>query len=185
MMSRKYYSRSDDHVGFILVILLVGAVGAHKAFMLKAERYALIFGIICSIAVALTISYKLFKRIRSWKPRISRGLIAIDSMTGLQFEKYVAGLLKQRGYTNVQLTEEYDLGVDIIAEKDGMTWGIQVKRYSGLVKANAVRQVVTALKFYHCDKAMVITNSYFSNVAKSLADSNDCMLIDRTQLMGW
>jgi restriction system protein len=181
-MSRTYHSRSDDHVGFILVILLIGAVGAHRTFMLKAEHYSIIFGIACSVAVALTILYKLLKAIRSWKRRKNPGLIAIDHMTGLQFEKYVASLLKQKGYINVQLTEEYDLGVDIIAEKNGITWGIQVKRYSGLVKADAVRQVVTALKFYNCDKSMVITNSYFSNVARSLADSNDCILINRDSL---
>jgi len=67
-------------------------------------------------------------------------------MTGLEFERYVARLLKSKGYNNIRLTEEYDYGIDIIAEKDGIRWGIQVKRYSGLVSADAVRQVITALK---------------------------------------
>ena len=105
---------------------------------------------------------------------------AIDNMSGLEFEKYVAMLLGEIGYTSVRLTEKYDLGVDIIAMKDGVTWGIQVKRYSGLVKADAVRQVVTALKYYGCDRAMVITNSYYSNVAIKLARINGCILKDRT-----
>lgn len=75
--------------------------------------------------------------------------------------------------------------MDIIAKKDGFTWGIQVKRYSGLVKVEAVQQVVTALKFYNCDRAMVISNSYYSKVAKGLADSNDCLLINRDVLSSW
>jgi restriction system protein len=152
--------------------------------MLKVEHYALIFAIACSIVVAVAVLYKAFKFIRKWH-RKDASDEAVDNMTGLQFERYIAGLLKHRGFKNVQLTEQYDLGVDIIANKEGITWGIQVKRYSGLVKADAIRQVVTALKFYRCDRAMVITNSYFSNVAKGLADSNDCVLIDRNQLMGW
>jgi HJR/Mrr/RecB family endonuclease len=184
-MSRAYYSRSDDHTGFILVILLAGTVWAHKAFMLKVEHYALIFAIACSTAVALVMLYKPLKAIRSWHRKSNLGLESIDNMTGLQFERYIANLLKRRGYTNVQLTEQYDLGVDIIASKDGITWGIQVKRYSGLVKAEAVRQVVTALKFYGCNKAMVITNSSFSRVAIALADSNDCVLVDRQILLKW
>lgn len=57
----------------------------------------------------------------------------------------------------MQLTEHYDLGVDIVARKDGVTWGVQVKHYSGLVGINAVRQVVVALKMYGCDRAMVVT----------------------------
>jgi HJR/Mrr/RecB family endonuclease len=109
----------------------------------------------------------------------------IDSMTGLEFERCVAGLLEHQGYTNVELTEKYDYGVDIIADKDGIRWGIQVKRYSGLVKADAVRQVVTALKKYDCDKAMVITNSTYSMVAKDLASCNNCVLIDRGILLHW
>lgn len=61
-------------------------------------------------------------------------------------------------------------------------WGIQVKRYSGLVKAEAVRQVLTGLRGYSCDRAMVITNSVFSRVAVQLAESNECVLVDRSGL---
>jgi restriction system protein len=103
-------------------------------------------------------------------------------MDGLEFEKYIANLLKNKGYQNVHLTEQYDYGIDITAEKDGIRWGIQVKRYSGLVKASAVRQVFTALNIYNCEQAMVITNSRFSKVAKKLARSTDCILIDRSEL---
>lgn len=104
-------------------------------------------------------------------------------MPGLEFELYIADLLKHRGYTNVRLTEKYDLGVDIIAEKNGIRWGIQVKRYSGLVKASAVRQVVTALKFYNCDRTMVVTNSYYSKTAIRLAKYNDCLLVGRDEMI--
>ncbi len=50
--------------------------------------------------------------------------------------------------SDIQFTEYYDLGVDIIAKKDGITWGVQVKHYQGLVSIEAVRQVVVALKKY-------------------------------------
>ena len=109
-------------------------------------------------------------------------LTDVDTMDGLGIEKYIANTLKKQGYSNVTLTEQYDYGVDIIANKDGVHWGIQVKRYSGLVKAEAVRQVVTGLRVYGCDRAMVITNSVFSRVAVQLADSNECVLIDRAGL---
>ncbi len=107
----------------------------------------------------------------------------IDNMSGLDFERYIAGLLKNQGYTKVRLTEKYDLGVDIIAIKNNIRYGIQVKRYSGLVKANAVRQVITALRVYNCDKAIVITNSYYSKTAIRLAKYNDCLLVGRDGVM--
>ena len=112
-------------------------------------------------------------------------LATIDKMDGLEFEKFIAAILNKQGYKNIKLTEKYDLGVDIIAEKNGIRWGIQVKRYSGLVKANAVRQVVTALNKYECERAMVISNSTCSRVAKELAETNNCVLIDRNQLDSW
>jgi len=103
-------------------------------------------------------------------------------MDGLDFEKYIASILSKQGYSSIKLTERFDYGVDIIAHKDGIRWGIQAKRYSGLVKADAVRQVVTGLSIYKCDRAMVITNSVFSNFAVRLAQSNQCVLVDRNQL---
>ena len=108
----------------------------------------------------------------------------IDNMTGLQFERYIAKLLKTKGYTNIKLTEKYDLGIDIIATKDNIRYGIQVKRYSYPVKADAVRQAVTALNYYNCDKAMVITNSTFTKTAIKLAQSNGCRMISGANLSG-
>ena len=136
----------------------------------------------CTFFIICT-PFKLFKR-GLWLRRRQRSG-NLDSMSGIQFERYVADILRRHGYLSVRLTERYDYGVDIIAEKDGIRWGIQVKRHSGLVKAAAVRQVVTALKIYDCDRAMVISNSCYSRVAISLARSNDCVLVDRHQLVGW
>ena len=155
MMPRTYHNRADDHAGFIVVILVVCAYWAHKAVMHKIEHGALIIVLIVAALFFLVWLVKFFKKFSRWHQRHNPNLVVIDNMTGLEFERYVARLLKSRGYSRVQLTEEYDFGIDIIAEKNGERWGIQEKRYSGLVKADVVRQVVTALKFYQCSKAMV------------------------------
>lgn len=128
----------------------------------------------------LCLILRLYRTIRN--AIVNQRLIHVDDMDGIEFEIYIANVLKNQGYTNVKLTEKYDYGVNIIAIKNGVRWGIQVKRYSGLVKADAVRQVVTGLRMYDCDHAMVITNSVFSKVAVHLAKSNGCVLIDRSGL---
>jgi HJR/Mrr/RecB family endonuclease len=191
-MSRSYRHKRPHNTGsdgnnaaFVIILLLACTVWTHKALMLKVERYTMITGLIGTGLIGFAVLYKFLRVIKVWRWKRNPSLNIIDNMTGLQFERYIAGLLKQQGFRNVQLTEQYDLGVDIVAMKDGVTWGIQVKRYSGLVKADAIRQVVTALKMYHCDQAMAITNSFFSNVAKELADSNDCTLVDRIKLSNW
>ena len=114
--------------------------------------------------------------------RIARSTLSIDEMTWEEFEYFVADWLRDRGYSDVRLTEHYDLGVDIIAKKDGITWGVQVKHYHGLVGINAVRKVVVALKKYKCDRAMVVTNSVFSRPAIEIAKSQDCVLVDGSKL---
>ena len=165
----------DERTSLIAIILLTGTIYAHRIGLPRAIPPILwVIGII-GLLFAIKFSFKTLKRILTRKKMHSPSMKLIDSMTGLEFERCVASLLKHQGYTDIRLTEKYDYGVDIIATKDDIRWGIQVKRYSGLVNADAVRQVVTALKKYDCDKAMVITNSTYSLVAKDLASCNNCV----------
>jgi restriction system protein len=106
-------------------------------------------------------------------------------MDGVSFERVVADLLRSRGFHRIKLTEHYDFGIDIIAERGGIRWGVQVKRHTRLVKLSAVSQAVAALAHYNCDRAMVITNGRFSASARTLAASNNCLLIDGPHLRYW
>jgi restriction system protein len=191
-MSRTHLQRKSYNAGtvgnstaFVFTILLVSNVWTHKVLTMKTKHMLAILLLTLLGAISLLIVYKSIKKMKTWRSNRNPSMTAIDNMTGIEFERYVARLLKSKGYNNIRLTEEYDYGIDIIAVKDGITWGIQVKRYSGLVKANAVRQVVTALKKYNCDRAMVISNSTYSEVAKDLARSNECVLVDRKGLLEW
>lgn len=166
-------SRPTFPIGLTSTILVFGVVYAYWDYVLYIALSAFI------IFVSKKIVW-LFQRIYVSNQNLR--LKDIDLMDGISFEHYIAQLLAERGYSNISLTEQYDYGVDIIAEKDGIHWGVQVKRYSGLVKAEAVRQVVTGLRLYGCDRAMVITNSTYSNAAKRLAEGNNCVLIDRDGL---
>ena len=73
----------------------------------------------------------------------------------------------------------------MLAQNNKTVWGIQVKRQNRPVGAHAVRQVVTALKYYDCDRAMVVTNNRLTKSAKKLALSNDCLIVDRSVLLNW
>ena len=171
-MSRHSRAQSSD-ASFVIVILVGAVAWTHPAQLVHLAFMALvIMGCLLLYKLSLkSVIRPLFAKTRD-----------IDSLDGLEFEQYVAKLLRDSGFHHVSLTEKYDFGVDIVAEKDGVRWGIQAKRYSGLVKANAVRQVVTGLKMYDCNRAMVITNSTYSAVAQRLANANGCVLVDRLGL---
>jgi len=169
-------ARSRDqgnYLVFPIVVLIGAAAWTHRAQLVHIA-YITLSVMVCLLL--LKLSWKLIRHRHSARNQ------DIDTMGGLDFEQYVAGLLRTNGFRNVSLTERYDFGVDIIAEKDGLRWGIQAKRHSVLVKAEAVRQVVTGLKVYRCDRAMVISNSTYSAVARRLAQANDCVLVDRAGL---
>ena len=185
-----YHSRTKGRGSALVIITLAIAVMLHYQGWSSTSIFnAILVGAIVFTVVA--IFYRpiiglsgIFRRLmrRRKIKRISRSRMPVESMSWDEFEYFVADWLKNRGYTDVQLTEHYDLGVDIVARKDGVTWGIQVKHYSGLVGINAVRQVVVALKMYGCDRAMVVTNSTFSRPAIELARSQGCLLINGSKL---
>jgi HJR/Mrr/RecB family endonuclease len=179
---RKYAKSTHDQVIFVLVILLAAAVYASRLAKVQHTRdFVWIAIVFFGLIFFITVLRKLTRH------RVVRPVphMLLNNMSGVEFEQYVASLLPSQGYTHVQLTEHYDFGLDIIAEKEGLLWGIQVKRCSAPVKLAAVRQAVAALKHYGCDRAMVITNSSFSPAAQDLAASNSCILIDGHQLMRW
>lgn len=104
-------------------------------------------------------------------------------MSGIEFEYFIAELLKQRGFYNVRVTEASgDYGVDIVAMKEGHIWAIQCKKYSGSVGVSAVQEVFSGKQFYNCDKAVVITNSTFTQSARNLALKTNVELWDKNIL---
>lgn len=109
----------------------------------------------------------------------------IDNMDGWHFEHYVAAVLKHRGYEAMVTPGSGDLGVDIVAQKDGLKYAIQVKRQSNPVSRKAVSDAVGGLSHYECDFAMVVTNNSFTPGAITLARSNNCQLIHREALADW
>ena len=87
-------------------------------------------------------------------------------MTGIKFEVFSSQLLLKNGFTNVKTTPKSgDHGIDILAEKDDITYAIQCKFYSGNVGNSAIQQAHTGKSLYKCDVAVVMTNSSFTSQA--------------------
>lgn len=106
----------------------------------------------------------------------------VDMMTGVEFENFIAYLFKKMGYS-VSITQaSSDQGIDIIATKNGIQLGIQVKRYSSSVSNKAIQEVVAGIHYYQLQKSVVITNNYFTSSAIELGKMNDVIMWDRNIL---
>ena len=102
-----------------------------------------------------------------------------QQLSGTEFEIYLAGLLKQRGFENIRGTPTSgDQGADLLATKNGRTIAIQAKRYLGSVGNRAVQEVTAAVRFYGADEGWVITSGSFTASAKALAKANGVNLVD-------
>jgi restriction system protein len=133
------------------------------------------------ITLVITLIKKFLNRHKYRELRLSN----IDEMSGLEFENYLKQVLAHKGYCVEKTPASGDLGVDLIAERGHSRLAIQVKRYQGKVSRTAVSDAVAGMHHYGCNRSMVITNSSFSPGARSLAESTQCILVDREILSTW
>ena len=75
-----------------------------------------------------------------------------------------------------------DQGADLVIEKFGEKTAVQAKCYADKVGNYAVQEVLAAKSMYKAHRAMVVTNNYFTDAAKSLATANRIELWDRDKL---
>lgn len=107
----------------------------------------------------------------------------MKELNGYQYEHTCAQNLKKRGFTNVEVTKgSCDQGIDIVAHKNGLKYGIQCKYYSGKVGNKAVQEAYAGAKYYNCDKSVVMTNSSFTKSAKELAKKTDVLLWENNHI---
>ncbi len=102
---------------------------------------------------------------------------------GDDFEYLIARLYEGMGYASKRIGGSGDQGADVLAHKDGEHILIQAKCYEeGGVNNKAVQQAHSALPFYGCNKAVVITTSFFTQGAIDLAKADSVELIDKERL---
>lgn len=153
------------------------------ASMIEQSLIGMITPFIISAATVFIIgiiflTYRYYRRSKS-------GILAIDKMSGTDFEARLAILFKKLGYSVKQVgNQKGDYGVDLILEKDGVKTAVQAKCYKpSLVGESAVREAYTGKGYYQCSDAWVVTNSHYSRMAINLARANNVQLISRNQLV--
>ncbi len=104
---------------------------------------------------------------------------AFEDMEGHEFEYFCADLLKDHGFCEVEVTKgSGDYGIDILAEKDGVTYAIQCKRYAAPVGVKAVQEAYAGRDYYDRMVGAVMTNQYFTAPAVEAAKKLKILLWD-------
>ena len=150
--------------------------------MQQTDLTTLITVITCTFVLALFIAGILYliRRVRS-----NRSADQMDEMDGHEFEYFCADLLERQGFVDVEVTRgSGDFGVDILAEKDGVTYAVQCKRYQGPVGVDAVLRTYAGRDYYDCMVGAVMTNQYFTAPAVEAAGKLRILLWDRGYVDG-
>lgn len=122
-----------------------------------------------------------FRHARQLRDRLQSR--ALDEMEGHEFEHFCADLLRQHGFQEVEVTRgSGDFGVDVLAEKEGVTYAVQCKRYDAPVGVKAVQEACAGREYYDRMVGAVMTNQYFTQPAVDAAKKLKILLWDRGYL---
>ena len=144
--------------------------------MEQSARTVVMSAALAALILLLIIAAFLYAR------RLRRNLRgkALDEMEGREFEYFCADLLEKHGFDEVEVTKgSGDYGVDVLAEKDGVTYAVQCKRYDGPVGVKAVQEACAGREYYDRMVGAVMTNQYFTEPAVQAAKKLKILLWDR------
>ena len=128
------------------------------------------------LARALAWPFVRLSRLRGGKHRRAAQCLRL---TGAEFEAYLAQVLRDNGFREIELTRASgDQGVDILATRNGKRYAIQCKNYDGAVGNFAVQEAYAGAEYYGCDEAAVVCPGEFTRAARELAASTGVHLWD-------
>jgi restriction system protein len=144
---------------------------------LTDNKFILIIGVLVLVLTGLAVGIFFLVRARRKMPS------NLDLMEGHDFEYFCAQLLKRRGFQDVEVTKgSGDYGIDILAEKDGITYAIQCKCYAAPVGVKAIQEAYAGRDYYDRMVGAVLTNQYFTTPAVEAAKKLKILLWDRGYL---
>ena len=179
----RLFSRLAAKIVFLLLAGLLCYGTARYFSWLADTRPALMRAVVYGIIIAGWAGLEA-EAVLGQRRRLKIGFLkGIDQMDGRDFEFWCAAYLKERGFTDVEVTRgSNDYGVDILASAGDISYAIQCKRCAYPVGNKAVQEVYTGMRMYECEKAAVLTNSVFTEAARQTAEQTGVLLWDRKWL---
>ena len=99
-----------------------------------------------------------------------------------EFEEWVAGRFRRRGFRVTRVGGAYDGGVDLVLERLGSREVVQCKRYAAPIGPDKVRELIGAMKLRKARKGHLVTTSRFTEAARSAAKGHRIELWDEKRL---
>lgn len=126
--------------------------------------------------------YAIDKIINYMKENVNLNETLFSVNNPYEFEQKCAQILNESGWNARATSKSLDQGVDVIADKDGVTVVIQCKLYNKPVGNKAVQEIIVGRDFYKADFAAVVSNSTYTISARQLAQNCNVLLLNVDEL---
>ncbi len=144
------------------------------------DKTTIWIGVAAAVIVLLFVIAVFLLARKLWLARKGRSM---DEMEGYEFEYFCADILVQNDFHGVEVTRASgDYGVDILAEKDGISYAVQCKCHNAPVGIKAVQEIYAGRDYYDCMVGVVMTNQHFTKAAMEVAGKLKILLWDREYL---
>jgi hypothetical protein len=183
-------SRQRDRIlggGAIGIVVLLSLVSRDSMGLMEGLKWLLVGLLLIGIVVTVL-----------WLPRhlwtspttptaveLSVRFEGVRSMSGAQFEVFVADLFRAMGYRAVVLGGAGDQGVDVIVSRRHERVAVQCKNYKRRVGNRPVQEVFAGTRLHRCEEAWVVAPAGFTSGAIALARSTGVSLFDADSVRKW
>ena len=110
---------------------------------------------------------------------------AVSTMSGGQFEIFVADHFRAMGRRTTVIGRTGDQGVDLIVEYEGKRLAVQCKNYKKRIGNRPVQEVYAGARHHRCELAWVVAPAGYTKGATELARSVGVTLYDADALRTW
>jgi restriction system protein len=179
VVSRRQHSRSGGSGGGLLFLIFLGAILFYN--------YPALAVLLLIVAGVAWWAYRRSTRYRTMEATELAGLLAnVRSMSGAQFEVFVAEVFRAMGHRAQVMGGSGDQGVDVIvATPDGRKIAVQCKNYAKPVGNKPVQEVYAGAKHHGCSQGWVVAPAGFTRGAFELAASVNVSLFDERGIRAW
>jgi len=170
-------------ISIVYAIVLFFIWFSNKALFVKLLLWGLAFLTFFIVIVLFVKRSKVHKQ-SQW--RTDRELLHwLKGLKPWEFEDYIARLYSKLEYKTERVGGGYDGGVDVIAEKNGIKYYIQCKKYiTSTVGVKEIREFYGVLVDHTSQgKGIFITTNIFTSEAEYFAKDKPIELIDGQKLV--
>jgi hypothetical protein len=105
------------------------------------------------------------------------------AITPLAYDEWCAAVLRRDGWqAQALLAAKVDMGIDVIAEKEGVRVALRCRQHDEPVDVAAIRQAIAGCQHFETTRAVVVSTTHYTPPAEKRAASSGILLLHENQL---